>query len=245
MVVRIALVVVAVLMSAVVGLEGVVGAGPTRYPDLRTRRPADLQFATLDDGTHVLRFSNTVWNAGPGRLELEGDPRPRQGVVKAIYQNLYDPQGKQVSHKPVNSDVTYHPTHAHFHFADFANYRLLRKDKRGGYRSTAKQGAGVKTGFCIMDTRPVASPTQARYLACNEGEQGLSVGWGDVYDSTLADQWVELRGRGLKDGEYALQSAADPNDKLNEGGGEREENNVATAYFTVRGDQITSVRGRP
>ncbi len=241
---RIALVAVAVVLFGAAGFGAAGGAGPARYPDLRTLRPSDLFFDELDDGTPVLRFSNTVWNAGPGRLEMEGNPDPQQGG-KAIYQNVYDARGTQVDSKLVNSDFVYHPTHQHFHFADFANYRLLRQDRRGGYRLAAQQQQfGEKTGFCIMDTRPVASPADATYSVCDGAVQGLSVGWGDVYDYTLDDQWVELR-RGLKDGEYALVSTADPENRLDEGGGEAEENNEATAYFTVRGGQIADVRGRP
>ena len=52
-----------------------VGSGESLYPDLRTQPATDLSF-DLRDGTYVLRFSNTVWNAGEGRLELEGDPHP-------------------------------------------------------------------------------------------------------------------------------------------------------------------------
>ncbi|CAA9586269.1 MAG: hypothetical protein AVDCRST_MAG88-3986 [uncultured Thermomicrobiales bacterium] len=241
---RIALVAVAVVLLGAAGFGAAGGAGPARHPDLRTLRPSELFFDALDDGTRVLRFSNTVWNPGPGRLEMEGDPSPQQGG-KAIYQNVYDNRGNRVDREQVNSDFVYHPTHEHFHFADFANYRLLRQDRRGGYRPAAQQQQfGEKTGFCIMDSRPVASPAQPTYSVCDGAVQGLSVGWGDVYDYTLDDQWVELR-RGLKDGEYALVSTADPNNKLDEGGGEYEENNTATAYFTVRGGLVADVRGKP
>src|SRR5689334_12474889 len=41
------------------------------YPDLRTLPPTDFAFDQIDDGSHVLRLTNTVWNAGEGRLELQ------------------------------------------------------------------------------------------------------------------------------------------------------------------------------
>ncbi len=54
---------------------------------------------------HVLRFSNTVWNDGEGRLELQGDPRP-DGSSK-VYQNVYDSPtaGTRVSQRHVSSDL--------------------------------------------------------------------------------------------------------------------------------------------
>ena len=219
------------------------GAGAPRYPDLRTLRPADLRFAVLADGTHVLRFSNTVWNAGEGRLELEGDPHPQEGTTKAIYQNLYDAPtgGALVSHKEVDGDAVYHPSHEHYHFADFSNYLLLKKAKNGRYRATTKQG--VKTGFCILDSARFRGSYAAQYATCGRALQGLTVGWGDVYGDWLDDQWVVLGDRRLADGEYGLRSTADPKNKLDEAG--RDGNNAATAYFTVSGGQITDVRSRP
>ena len=244
---RFALALVLVLIGAAGGLAAAAGpaagAGPARYPDLRTRTPTDLHFDVLADGTHVLRFSNTVWNAGEGRLELEGDPHPRRDAVKAVYQNLYDAPtgGNRVSHKQVSSNVVYHPTHEHYHFADFATYLLLKKDRDGRYRATTKQG--VKTGFCIMDSARVRGSYEPQYTECGRELQGLTVGWGDTYGYWLDDQWVVLGDRRLADGEYALRSTADPKNKLAEGG--RDGNNAATAYFTVSRGRITGVRSRP
>ncbi|MDQ3539559.1 MAG: hypothetical protein M3440_02625, partial [Chloroflexota bacterium] len=67
-------------------------AGPPLYPDLKTTKPSGLYFdrVVMGDGLshYVLRFSNTVWNDGEGRLELQGDPKP-DGSSK-VYQNVYD-----------------------------------------------------------------------------------------------------------------------------------------------------------
>ena len=49
----------------------------------------------------------------------------------------------------------------------------------------------------------------------------------------------------LADGEYAVQSIADPKNLLKEGGKAREKNNTATAYFAVKNGQIQNVRDRP
>lgn len=230
-----------VLLGSVAAAAGpAAGAGAPLYPDLRTRRPTQLRFAVLPDGTHVLRFSNTVWNAGKGRLELEGDPQPRQGTAKQVYQNLYDAPvgGTRVSHKQVASDIAYHPTHQHYHLADFAAYLLLKQNAGGAYEATTKKG--TKTSFCIMDTTPVRGSYSRQYDdGCGLALQGLTVGWGDTYGYTLDDQWVVLGARPLVDGTYAVHSTADPRNLLAEGG--RDENNVGMACFTVAGGAIRAI----
>jgi hypothetical protein len=220
-------------------------SGATLYPDLRTLPPSNLSFDRLNDGTHVLRFANTVWNAGEGRLELEGDPHPRPGVAKKIFQNLYDAPagGHLVSQRQVASDVVYHESHQHFHFADFASYLLLARDGSGRYQATTKKG--TKTSFCIMDTIRVDGGYRDQYRVCGRELQGLSVGWGDEYGAELPDQWIALGAQPLADGEYGVQSIADPKGVLNEGGGGREADNAAVTYFTVRQGGIRDIRGTP
>ncbi len=236
---RFTLVLVLVLIGAVGGFVAAAGlaagASVPRYPDLRTQPPADLRFDRLGDGTHVLRFSNTVWNAGEGRLELEGYPRPHRDAIP-VYQNLYDAAvgGSLVSHKPVSSDILYHLSHNHYHFQDFASYLLLKKDASGTYQETTKKG--TKTSFCIMDSTRVSGTYSQQYGGCDGALQGLTVGWGDDYVYTLPDQWVVLGTSRLADGTYAVQSTADPKNKLDEGG--RDGNNVAKTCFKVRRGKI-------
>src|SRR3990170_8112899 len=91
-----------------------------RYPDLRTLVPKDLRFDTETiDGSlhHVLRLSNTVWNAGEGRLELRGESPP--GVTKTrVYQRIYAAAGSLAFEEQVG-EFDYHPEHGHWHFGDF------------------------------------------------------------------------------------------------------------------------------
>jgi hypothetical protein len=237
-----------VVIGGLVASGGLVSGADALYPDLRTEKPTNLHFDQLSDGTHVLRFSNTVWNAGEGRLELEGNPHPQQDASKQIYQNLYDAPigGTQVSHTVVASDLIDHPGHEHYHFANFASYLLLEK-VGGHYVETTKKG--TKTSFCIMDTTRVSGSYPSQYTSCGRELQGLSVGWGDTYSASLPDQWIVLGSQALADGEYAIQSTADPKDLLDEGGrvidSARESNNTAITYFTVSNGQIGNVRNQP
>lgn len=237
------LIVVFAILLGLIGPSAVplVGAAGPLYPDLFTTKPSSLYLSrvTMGDGVshHVLRLSNTVWNVGEGRLELQGDPDPNGS--SRIYQNIYDHPtgGSRVSQAQVNSDLIYHPSHRHYHFSDFASYRLLQRDSAGAYQPTTLDG--TKTSFCIIDYARLnaSGPAGARYTVCSGTLQGLSVGWGDTYVASQPEQWIDLGTAPLANGFYAVQSTADPLGKLNEAG--RTSNNVATTYFNVRDGIIT------
>ena len=110
--------------------------GLALYRDLRTREPTDLQFAQLADGTHVPRFTNTLWNDGEGRLELEAPTSADHEDADELYQNLYDATGagKRAEYRRVYGRIIYHPQHAHYHFADFAADPLGLLTEGGGAR---------------------------------------------------------------------------------------------------------------
>jgi hypothetical protein len=216
--------------------------GPALYPDLQTLPPSDLSLDRLDSGVRVLRFTNTVWNAGPGRLELAGDVDPGKNTVRAVFQKVYDAPvgGRLVSRTRVNGRIIYHGAHKHYHFADFAEYVLLKRGGDGVYRP---MGAGTKTSFCVTDNNPLQSPYPQRYPTCQRREQGLTPGWGDTYRAELPDQWVVIGDDQLEDGEYAMQSTVDPRGLLNEGGNDN--NNTATTYFTVDKGDVENPRTSP
>lgn len=219
---------------------------PTLYPNLVTRPVRDLSFDTHPNNAslQILRFSNTVWNAGEGRLELESDV-DSQEMPKPIFQNLYNEPvgGIRTERKRVASDFIFHPNHNHFHFKDFAEYLLLGRDATGIYRPVSTEG--IKTSFCIMDTGRVSGNNPDQYRTCNADKQGLTPGWSDTYTANLFDQWIVLGDESLSDGEYAVQSIADPKGVIDEGGGARETDNTAITYFTVDGGAIRNTRDQP
>jgi hypothetical protein len=209
-------------------------AGPaagthTKYPDLKSLKPINLGFDRVgwsDGTTHwVLRFDNTVWNAGEGRLELEGQKRGK------IYQRLYDAAvgGSVVQRIYIGNDALFHEGHNHWHFANFASYLLLKRDANGVYQPTTKKG--TKTSFCVMDSRRVGGSYGRQYTTCGQALQGLTVGWGDTYAAHLPEQWIDLGSSRLAAGTYAVQTTADPANQLDEGG--RDANNTATTCFRV------------
>jgi hypothetical protein len=100
------------------------------YPDLQTLPPSDLYPDTIGFGLlarHVVRFTNTVVNAGAGPLELRGDP-----VTGQLVQRLYDDDGGFVDRPLPDADFVFHAEHGHWHLGDFARYDLWRAGEPAG-----------------------------------------------------------------------------------------------------------------
>ncbi len=213
------------------------------YPDLRTPAPSDLRFdtVTMADGLHyVLRLTNTVANLGQGPVELVGELQPNQTVK--VTQNIYGTDGTLVAQHQVGY-FEYDPEHGHWHYRDFAWYQLYTAvNGQLGQALTDKKG--VKTGFCLFDDvrvqRLSGTPRSPVYTQCGITKQGISVGWGDVYQSTLPEQWIDLGiavpGQPpLPDGDYAVVSTADPLHKLWES---NTGNNDGVTFFRVKGGRV-------
>src|SRR3954452_5091612 len=95
-------------------------AATLQYPNLKTLAPRDLRIdnADVDAGEptvmhNVLRFSNTVWDTGPGRLEVRGliDPTTKTGPAT---QRVYDDGGGFTDFAA--GSFYYHAAHQHYHY---------------------------------------------------------------------------------------------------------------------------------
>ena len=218
-------------------------AGPPIYPDLVTPDPAGLFISrdVMADGKqhYLLKFDNTIANYG-GRLEITANLAVSRDIYQAVYDELVG--GNRVLNRRVGSDLIFHPQHNHFHFADFGSYVVLKKNNAGRYQPTTKRG--TKTSFCIIDYVRMSSGAviDPEYAYCNDRIQGLSHGWGDLYYSSLPEQWVDLGTTMLPDGDYALQSTANPAFKIYESD---YSNNVGTTYFTIRNGAMVSASQSP
>jgi len=100
----------------------------------------------------------------------------------------------------VNPLFVYAPCHAHYHFQNYMSYRLRNAS---GQLVTV----GLKVGFCVLDVFrwDAGAPNNALYTCVN---QGIQKGWGDLYDSTLDGQWLDITG--LPDGNYTMEMEANP-----------------------------------
>lgn len=97
---------------------------------------------------------------------------------------------------PINRPdlFTYAPCHNHYHFRDYATYRLLSAN--GQVLAT-----GRKQSFCLEDTLHFAGPRNSPQFNCQN--QGISAGWGDEYGPSLDCQWIDITG--IPSGQYTLE----------------------------------------
>lgn len=105
-----------------------------------------------------------------------------------------------------NPFFEYQACHGHYHFKGFAGSRLL--DLEGNQLRVSR-----KVSFCLLDTNrwERGATTRKKY---NCGTQGIQSGWGDVYDSGLPGQWIEIDD--LPAGDYQLELTVNPDGILAE-----------------------------
>lgn len=204
-------------------------------PDLRTVPPADLTIEYASGGRRLLRLANLVWNSGLGSLELTGElnPSTQQTIV---VQHLTVPDSDQ-PYQYVVGEFVYHPTHAHFHYEDFAVYEIWSLTPEGELHQLLASGG--KLSYCLMETNVIDrnNPNFTRQRAhtdCGQETQGILPGWGDRYNAELAGQTVDITH--LSPGRYALLSTANPTGALRESD---YTNNTGVAIIDLRISRVT------
>ncbi|MEU6169569.1 lysyl oxidase family protein [Streptomyces tanashiensis] len=193
-------------------------------PDLRSLPAYGI---TISDGGQnipgkdYLAFSANVWNAGPAQLVVDGFRSPGKAKMDA-YQYFYDARGKQVGYTPTGTmEWDPRPGHVHWHFTDFASYRLLKADKKEAVRSG-------KEAFCLANTDAVDYTVKnANWhpyntdlsTACGQENsisvrEVLDVGSGDTYTQDLPGQSFDITD--VPNGTYYIQVLANPAKRLKE-----------------------------
>ncbi|RSS57331.1 lysyl oxidase family protein [Streptomyces sp. WAC01280] len=193
-------------------------------PDLRSLPAYGITIS--DGGQNVpgkdyLAFSANVWNAGPAQLVVDGFRSPGKAKMDA-YQYFYDAAGKQVGYTPTGTmEWDPRPGHVHWHFTDFASYRLLKADKKEAVRSG-------KEAFCLANTDAVDYTVKnANWhpfntdlsTACGQENsisvrEVLDVGSGDTYTQDLPGQSFDITD--VPNGTYYIQVLANPAKRLKE-----------------------------
>lgn len=224
---------------------------PALLPDLRTAAPGsdplDLRVGNKT-GRTILRVSNIVANSGEGPMELyssaatasggpggdtdctEGEFPEPVGADRDANQRIYedtdgsgdfDPEEDSVGQTPKVGCFEYHAAHDHWHFQDFAQFRL---ETAAGEPIDGVEPSR-KIGFCVFDNQhsfPGQGSPDGVYSGsgCNQGnteegpeQMGLSVGWGDLYSHSLPGQRLNITG--VTRGTYCLVSVANPPDPPN------------------------------
>ena len=216
--------------------------GATRLlPDLKMRRPADLSLDKTEiSGRTLLRLTTSVLNRGAGPLEMRPEARDcdQDGETsddRTAYQIVYvdenedgwfdrAEEGDSFDTRAAGCQVFHaSPDHNHWHFEDFASYALRAIDPEG---TVGKPVSPVsdKVSFCLVDSLRgkrlrLGSPASGHYGVgdnrCAQDEvTGISVGWIDVYSSSIDDQWVDVTD--VAPGTYCLRATVDPTGRLEE-----------------------------
>lgn len=174
-------------------------AGGQGMPDLvldaamlATSTKFDLQsFAT--DACELQATDRCVAGPGPRALLRFSVFAVNQGTADLV---LGVPPG--MIEPPNHGEFVYSGCHDHYHFDSFARYELR---SRG---TSTVVAPGQKRSFCVEDTRQAGSKTSRKFCCTPEcgNRQGVQVGWGDLYPSTLACQWIDVTG--VAPGDYDL-----------------------------------------
>ncbi len=209
----------------------------TPLPDLRAL-PA-FGIGVSGNGNY-LRFAANVWNAGPSPLVVDGFRRQGQDVMDA-HQYFYDIDGERVGHAEVGTmEWDDRDRHHHWHFTDFARYRLLDGNLGNPVRSK-------KEAFCLAATDSVDMTVPgALYRPWNTdlhsacGGYGslavrevLSAGSGDTYSQYRPGQSFPLQG--IEPGIYFIEVTGNPD-------GNPVKNPGASSLYERRYDNNTAYR---
>ena len=170
--------------------------------------------------TYQLNFGATVWIGGNSPLDVEGFRSHGSPIMKA-YQYFW--QNGHVIGRARAGTMGFDSQHGHhhWHFEQFAQYRLLNAAKTVALRSR-------KVGFCVAPTDsvdlvlPHASwqvPDTGFSGACGSPtalwvREMLPVGWGDTYFQTVAGQSFDITN--LPNGTYYIEVIANPERVLHE-----------------------------
>jgi len=222
--------------------------GDRLLPDLRTLSPSGLSIANAKRKTKDLRFDYAAENAGPGALELTSRSEDCDGdgvvsndrtAIQRIYKdsdgNGYFTRGADTGYDTQTVGCfVFHPKHHHWHLENFARYELQTL-------SGTTVGTTDKVSFCLGDnfhTTPglPGSPTGPYFSVCSrDSDQGLSIGWTDVYGAQLEGQSITLDSSTT--GTYCLVETADP---LNHIAESNESNNRVGIQITISGTTVTT-----
>jgi hypothetical protein len=229
-------------------VAGARGTAPALRPDIVPTRTSEVVIR-LEDGHKRLYLSFETENAGSGPLEVQpvqedcdgnGDTTDDRTAVQDIYgdtdgSGAYTPGVDTIVRTEVVGCFEYDPDHGHWHFDNYARYRLLTLDGR-------RLRAQSKVGFCMLDSisvdpdLPGYSSTRG-YTGCPDlGLQGISVGWADVYGVNIPGQFIPIGG--IPNGTYCLLARADPDNRLME---TDDANNVVRTRILIDGT-VASIR---
>ena len=209
---------------------------PALLPDLQSLPAWGINVQNRRRG-EFMSFGANVWTGGAASLVVEGFRRSGEDVMDA-YQYFFDAKGKEVGSVAAGTmEWDARTGHRHWHFTDFAQYNLLKADKKRAVKSG-------KEAFCLAPTDAIdillPGAERAPYeiglgTACGGPaaiwiREILPLGWGDTYFQGLPGQsfWIT----NLPNGTYFIKVEANPGGKLHE---TTATNNVELREIHIRG----------
>jgi Lysyl oxidase len=240
----------AALACALVAQPGSAQTVTERLPDLvadAPARPIIQTYAHPDGTTHLLlRFDGFVHNQGAGAFEMRGS-QPVGTDMTLTAQRVYRSDGSFFDDTSRDPPIIWEPEddHNHWHLMNAARYSLWNSAK------TAEVAPALKVGFCLIDSTRIEThgPSTRVYTTtannfCGQDEparssivEGVSAGWRDLYDRTLAFQWVDITD--VQPGVHWLRAEIDPDDIV------RESNEVNAGTFALASSTIPGYRAKP
>ena len=229
-----------VASDRVLAPTAVAAAAADRLPDLGMARLSSLSIRTVN-GRRLLRYSTTVVNVGAGRFEVHGQRASTGQAEMSLIQRIFNDAGGWRDVTTPGAMIFGGDGHNHWHVRDLQQQEVFRLD------NGANVGRSDKRWFCFWDNvryrltlpgapqSPVYQETGCGGAGSLEAAMGLSIGWGDIYPSSLPDQNVNITG--LADGRYRLVVTADPFNWFAE---TNEANNTTSVDFELyrRGTRI-------
>ncbi|MDP9397028.1 MAG: lysyl oxidase family protein [Actinomycetota bacterium] len=213
-------------------------------PDLRMAPMTNFSIEETRGGRRLLRFDSVIVNVGKGRFEARGS-RPDQATeLMRTSQRVYNTAGRYRTVRTAAQMYYSGDGHDHWHVRDLEQFTFVSKEGGTGVGTLAKHG------FCFFDNVPYRlglprAPRFPYYSDCgNEGDlrvrMGLSVGWGDLYDARLIDQYVDISD--LPDGRYRMTGTADPQRWFKES---NPRNNASWVDLDIRGTDVRVLARSP
>jgi len=186
-------------------------------PDLVAMTPARVRVLQRGADRKII-FTTTIANVGKGPLVMQGSTvQTASGPVTQATQVISRTDGTTCTH--VAGFFEFHQTHNHWHINDFASYELRKDDPFTGPIAAKSD----KVSFCLIDITQLRGFNGPRQVFANctsqNSTQGISVGFADVYDNFLPEQWIDLDqdpANPVPAGSYFLVNVADPDDLIME-----------------------------
>jgi hypothetical protein len=196
--------------------------GGCQLPDLfvdeeRLRRSTEVQERTFAPASCAM-LEGCVDAPGDRRLLRFDTTTPNEGNADLV-------MGRPVERPELFS---FSDCHGHYHFDQYADYRLLAADGTVVAR-------GHKQAFCLIDLerRDDTARRTGQFFCSDDGSrpQGISRGWADTYGSHLDCQWIDITG--VPGGDYVLEVHVNPQHIFDE---VNLMNNVARVAVTIPDD---------